>query len=38
MKQSFHCPECDKEFIDNDTAIEHTRSTGHKIIERTLER
>lgn len=38
MKQSCRCPECDKAFIDKDTAMEHKRSTGHQIIERILEK
>jgi hypothetical protein len=38
MKESFHCFPCNKEFIDEEIAREHRRSTGHKVIERILEK
>jgi hypothetical protein len=38
MKESFHCLPCNKEFIDEEMATEHKRSTGHKVIERILEK
>ena len=38
MKISYHCNPCDKEFIDKEMAMEHKASTGHEIIERTLEK
>jgi DNA-directed RNA polymerase subunit RPC12/RpoP len=37
MKTSYHCSQCDKEFLDSIMANEHRKKTGHKIIERTLE-
>jgi ABC-type protease/lipase transport system fused ATPase/permease subunit len=38
MKISYHCNPCDKEFIDKEMAMDHKASTGHEIIERTLEK
>jgi predicted transcriptional regulator len=38
MKISYHCNQCDKEFIDKEMAMEHKASTGHEIIQRTLEK
>jgi DNA-directed RNA polymerase subunit RPC12/RpoP len=38
MKESYHCSRCNKEFIDKDMAKDHVKSTGHEIIERTLEK
>jgi DNA-directed RNA polymerase subunit RPC12/RpoP len=37
MKTSYHCPQCDKEFLDANMATEHKKGTGHKIVVRTLE-
>ena len=38
MKESYHCMPCDKDFIDKELAKEHRKSTGHEVIERTLEK
>ena len=38
MKISYHCNQCDKEFIDKEMAMEHKASTRHEIIQRTLEK
>jgi DNA-directed RNA polymerase subunit RPC12/RpoP len=38
MKQSYHCLSCDKDFIDKDMAEDHKKTTGHEVIERTLEK
>jgi hypothetical protein len=38
MKQSYHCLYCDKDFLDKDMAEDHKKSTGHKVIERMLEK
>jgi hypothetical protein len=38
MKISYHCNQCDKEFIDKEMAMDHKASTRHEIIERTLEK
>jgi hypothetical protein len=37
MKTSYHCAQCDKEFLDIDLAAEHKKATGHAIVERVLE-
>lgn len=36
--ETYHCPKCNKEFLDKELAINHEKSTGHKIRERTLEK
>ena len=38
MKESYHCLPCNKEFIDKELAKDHRKSTGHEVIERTLEK
>ena len=38
MKHSYHCLLCDKEFIDKDMADDHKKATGHRIVERKLEK
>jgi DNA-directed RNA polymerase subunit RPC12/RpoP len=38
MKQSYHCFDCDKDFIDKDMAEDHKKTAGHEVIERTLEK
>jgi DNA-directed RNA polymerase subunit RPC12/RpoP len=38
MKISYHCNQCDKEFIDKEMAMDHKASTRHEIIERRLEK
>jgi hypothetical protein len=38
MKHSYHCLYCDKDFIDKDMAEDHKKTTGHEVIERTLEK
>jgi hypothetical protein len=38
MKQAYHCPSCNKEFIDKEMAKEHKESTGHEVLERILEK
>ena len=37
MKTSYHCTQCDKEFLDPSIANNHRNTTGHNIIERSLE-
>jgi hypothetical protein len=34
----YHCPACDKEIMDRELVYHHEKSTGHKFIERTLEK
>jgi hypothetical protein len=34
----YHCPKCNKEFLDKDLATEHQKSSGHKIRERALDK
>ena len=36
--ETYHCPKCNKEFLDKELAINPEKSTGHKIRERTLEK
>jgi len=38
MTKSYHCSDCDKEIVDKDLISEHKKSTGHKVIERVLEK
>ena len=38
MKESYHCVACNKDFIDKEMAKDHGETTGHEIIERTLEK
>ncbi|MGH9977866.1 MAG: hypothetical protein ACRD8Z_18830 [Nitrososphaeraceae archaeon] len=33
-----HWPKCNMEFLDKELAINHEKSTGHKIRERTLDK
>ena len=37
LKTSYHCAQCDKEFIDITLAAEHKKGTRHLIVERELE-
>jgi hypothetical protein len=36
--ETYHCPKCNKEFLDKELANDHQKSTGHKIRERILEK
>ena len=36
--KSYHCSACDKEIVDKELAAQHEESTGHKVIERDLEK
>jgi DNA-directed RNA polymerase subunit RPC12/RpoP len=38
MKKSYHCSACNKEFIDEEMATEHRKSSGHQITQRILEK
>lgn len=36
--ETYYCPKCNKEFLDNELATDHQNSTGHEITERTLDK
>jgi hypothetical protein len=37
-KETYYCPECNKEFLEIELANNHQKSTGHTIKGRTLEK
>lgn len=37
LMKTYHCAQCDKEFLDIDLAADHKKATEHAIIERVLE-
>jgi hypothetical protein len=36
--ETYHCPTCNKEFLEKELDIDHEKTTGHKTRERTLEK